>query len=839
MNQKNTKLFFTLIISLFYIVQADKCNAQSNNPTIDQQVSNLYSKLTLEDKINLISGSEGMQAPGIVQLGIPALKMTDGPYGPHWEKAPGIPVGVCLAATWDTSLIYQAGVAMGKFTRAQGRNTLLGPCVNIHRVPNGGRNFESYSEDPFLASRMAVAVVKGLQSQHVIPTVKHFALNNNEWNRHLSDARVDERALREIYLPAFEAAVKEAGAWGIMSSYNKIRGVHASENDYLLNQILKKEWGFKGIVVSDWASVYSTIGPVKGGLDVEMPNPVFFAHDSIMKYLKSGQITEEMINDKARRNLYVRVAAGLTDTQIKNPDRSIQQSAETNNLIRTLAEKGIVLLKNENSILPLNKENLKTIAMIGPNANILRSGGGGSSHIEPFYTVSPVEGIKNFVGNKSTVLFALGDTLAYQEISAIPANCLFQPDGQSMGLKAEYFNNEKLEGEPAFSTVDTAVNFTWNDRSPAPGVARDNYSARWTGFLTPKVSGWYILKFRTANAGMVYIDGKPAIDRMGRMDATPIVMRRYFEAGKKYNLRVEIFVGHGWGQSILGWISPVKNPANAKLMEAAVAAAKKADVAVVCVGWEKMFETEGYDKEEGLTLPGQQEELIKAVTAVNPNTVVVINSGTSVWMDSWESKVKGIVMAFYPGHEGGNALANILFGAVNPSGKLPFTFIRDSSQSPAFKNYMNVNPIINYEEGLYVGYRFTNKNNMKPRFPFGFGLSYSTFKISNAKVTKIAANTFEVIAKVENTGKLAGEEVVQVYVSDKTPGVDRPLKELKAFSKISLNPGESKYVKLLLKPRSFAYYNVMKKDWVIEPGKYLLILGNSSEDAQQMLTVKL
>jgi len=814
----------------------------SNNPVKSQtsdrfseQADSVLKKLNLDDCINLISGCDGMEAPGIPRLGIPALKMTDGPFGPHWGKAPAFPVGVCLAATWDTTAVFQAAQLMGKCTYAQGRNTLLGPCVNIQRVPTGGRNFESYSEDPWLASRMAVAVVKGLQSEHVVPTVKHFALNNNDWNRHQSDVEVDERALHEIYLPAFKAAVQEAGALGIMSSYNKIRGVHASENEYLLNDILKKDWGFKGIVVSDWGSVYSTVGPVKAGLDIEMALPNFFSKDSIMKYMNAGLITREQIYDKARRNLYVRFAAGLFSPV--RVDSSVLNSKSTNNFVRTLAEDGITLLKNENNILPFHRDKIKSIAVIGPNASELRSGGGGSSYTEPFYKVSPLDGIRIAAGKEINVQYALGDTLVYDMINPISQSFFLQPDGKTQGLKAEYFNNATLSGKPVYSGIDTTINFTWQDQAPAPGMARKCYSVRWTGFVIPEYSGWYILQFQTRNDGMAYLDDEPAINRMGRLDATPLSMCRYFEKGRKYALRLEVFVPETGGQAILGWIPPVKTNKHPERIQEAVDLARKSDIAVICVGWDQMFETEGYDKDEGLTLPGFQEDLINAVTAVNPNTVVVINSGTPVFMSQWESKVKGLVMAYYPGHEGGNALASILFGDVNPSGKLPFTFIADSAQAPAFKNYMNVIPKINYEEGIYVGYRFIDKNKLIPRFPFGYGLSYSTFSMVKASAKLVSENNFDIKVLIKNTGKMAGKEVVQLYVSDRNNKIDMPEKQLKAFSKVLIQPGETKEVHLMLSPEAFKYYNVEQKKWLTDQGKYKLLIGESSQNIQQTLEI--
>jgi len=840
------KIYFRRVL-LSTILNLILCSViAQTNERASIQAKEMLQKLTIEDCIHLISGSDDMNAPGIPRLGIPDLKMTDGPFGPHTGKAPGFPVGICLAATWDTILINQAASLMGKCTHAQGKNTLLGPCINIHRVPNGGRNFESYGEDPWLTSRMAVAFIKGLRKENVLPMVKHFACNNNDWNRSCTNVDVDERTLREIYLPSFEAAVKEGGALGVMSSYNYIRGLHASEQEYLIRQILKNEWGFKGIVVSDWTSVYSTVGPINAGLDVEMPMPVYFLPDSIRKYLKMGLIMEEILKEKAERLLYVRYASGINESAPIKQGSSILMSSETNKMVRDLAEKGITLLKNENKILPLSGSYLKSIAVIGPNAATLQSGGGGSSYIESFYRVTPLEGIRKLAGKDIEVTYALGDPLVYNRIDPIASTCFLQPDGKTPGLKAEYYNNVSFEGKPTYSCVDTSINFTWFDQQPAPGLDRSKYSVRWSGYLVPPQTGWYTLKYMTLNAGvngdftidyaMVLIDNKAVIDHSHRQDASPGVMQQYFEAGKKYALRVEMAVPHNRGQAILGWIPPVKTNKNANLITEAVDVAAKADVAIVCVGWNSLYETEGYDKEEGISLPCFQEDLITAVAAVNPNTIVIVNSGTPFFCEKWAPKVKGLIMAYYPGHEGGNALANILFGKVNPSGKLPFTCIADSSQTPVYKNYTNVVPTINYAEGLYFGYRYIDKNKMTPQYSFGYGLSYTSFAMSNAKA-QVNGSHATVTLSVKNTGDREGEEVVQVYVCPQNPKVDKPVKELKGFAKVFLKSGETKQLSINLSPRAFAYFNVDQMKWLTEAGKYKLIIGNSSQNVQQTVNV--
>jgi beta-glucosidase len=796
--------------------------------SVDERVKDLLSKMNIEEKIDQLSGSGdlGFDTRENTRLGIPAFKMTDGPLGVRWGKATSFPCGVAMAATWDTNLIVRFAEALAAETHAKGRNLLLGPCVNIHRFPAGGRNFESYGEDPWLASRLALNFIKALQSHDVIASVKHFALNNQEWRRTEINVVADERAMREIYLPSFEAAVKEAGVLTVMSAYNKVNGWWCSENKELLTNILKKDWGFKGLVVSDWVSTHSTVNAANNGLDLEMPAGDVFSMVNLKKAMKEGKVSEETINDKVSRILRVKFMAGLFD-QTVTPDTTVLTGNAHKKLALEFAKESIVLLKNEKNLLPLDLNNLKNIAVIGPNAAIARVGGGGSSHVEPSYSISPLDGIRKMVRQSAQVFFAPGDELRTSPLLPVGKQYLQSEGLTANGLKAEFFNNVKLEGVPAFTRTDSTLYFTWDDNAPAPGVGKDNYSVRWSGSITPPVSRTFTF-FTTSDDGVrLFINGRKLIDNWTDHGSTVDSAKIDLVAGKSYNIQIEYYENGGTAVLMLGWDLPVEK-AQSTLIAEAVNIARNADVAIVFAGTSDSFESEGFDRIGGLSLPGNQNELIKAVAAVNPNTIVVLNTGTPVITSSWLKKVPVLIETFFSGQEGGNAIASVLFGKHNPSAKLPFSFISGYEQTPAYQNYMDKNLDAPYEEGIFTGYRYLEKNKLVPTFPFGFGLSYTTFIFSDLQVEKKANASYLVSLRVKNSGKVAGSEVVQLYVADDHSRVQRPLKELKGFAKVTLEPGQEKTVSIPLNFRSFAYYDVKGKQWKVDPGNFIIMAGNSS-----------
>ena len=823
-----------ILFALILIVITPGCNTKpiykDSKAKVEDRVEDLLKQMTLDEKLEQLAGTGdiGFDTKENKRLGIPAFKMSDGPLGVRWGKSTAFPCGAAIAATWDTTMVARFAEALAEETHAKGRNYLLGPCVNIHRFPAGGRNFESYGEDPYLTSRMAVNFIKSLQGKSVISSVKHFALNNQEWKRTEVDVQADERTMREIYLPAFEAAVKEGGVYTVMSAYNKVNGWWCSENQHLLTDILKKDWDFKGLVVSDWVSTHSTMNAANNGLDLEMPVAVVFKPEKLKKAIKDGTLSEEIINDKVRRILRVKFMAGLFDNVVE-VDTTVLTGDAHKKLALDLAKEGIVLLKNEKDLLPLDISKVRKIAVIGPNAAIARTGGGGSSRIDPYYSVSPLEGIKTLVGKNVEIIYSEGDELRSTALLPIGKQFLKSSDGKVNRLKAEFFKNTTLEGSPVVTRTDSVLYFNWEDNSPAPGIGKDGFSVRWSGLLVPPVSRKYTIYTASDDGVRLFIDGKKVIDNWTDHGVTVDSAKIDLIAGKSYDIKVEYYENGGDAIMMLGWDLPMKKVENTRIAEA-VKAARIADVAIVFAGTSDAFESEGFDRTGGLQLPGNQNELIKAVADANPHTIVVLNTGTPVIAGAWLNKIPALLEAFFPGQEGGNAIAEILFGKQNPSGKLPFSFISSYDQTRAYQGYMDKNLKAPYAEGIFVGYRYLEKNRITPTFPFGYGLSYTTYDYSNLMVVNNTNNTYTVSLKVKNTGKVAGSEVVQLYVADDHSKVSRPVKELKGFAKVSLQPGEEKKISLPLNFRSFAYYDVQSKTWKVEPGNFDILVGSSSAD---------
>ncbi len=693
--------------------------------SVEERVEDLLRRMTLEEKADLLNGAGWMETRTVPRLGIPELKMADGPMGvrswlgPSAETntaaaarpitATAFPAGIAIASTWDTELVGREGRAIGQETKALGRDMILGPTVNIARVPQWGRNFEGYGEDPYLASRLAVAYIKGVQSEGVIATVKHFAANNEEFERRRIDEKISERALHEIYLPAFKAAVQEAGVWSVMSAYNKVNGAWCAENPYLLTDVLKNKWGFKGFVVSDWMSTHSTAATVQAGLDLEMPSAAsvqdrmraerkrepgsdggYLARDKVLAAVAAKQVTPAAVDDHVRRLLRAMIGNGLLD----NPHTATGavDTPEQRAIARNAATESIVLLKNAGGILPLAADRIHSLAVIGPNAAVARSGGGGSSQVRPSYSVTPLEAIREAAGPKVQVRYALG----------VP-----------------------MEKDPAPANVDLA-----------------------------------------------------------------------------------------------------------QALSEAVSLARTSEAALVFAGYAPWLESEGFDR-KSLELPAGQDDLIRAVVKANPRTVVVIHAGGPVLVEKWIDQVPALLLPWYGGQETGHAIADVLFGNANASGKLPVTFPKRWDDSSAYGHYPGENLAVEYGEGIYVGYRHFDRKNIEPRFPFGYGLSYTTFEYSGLKVTPSKAasgNQVQVQVQIRNTGARRGAEVIQLYVRDVESSVDRPVKELKAFRRVELSPRESQTVAFTLDRSAMAFYDPGKKDWVVEPGMFEVQVGGSSRE---------
>ena len=825
------RLSTLLITGLAVISRTETARTQGD---IEETVRTLLKQMTLAEKISMLGGT-GFDSKPVPRLGIPSLNMTDGPVGVRWQKSTAFPASIAMAATWDPALIRRTGEALGLEAKAKGRNMLLGPCININRVPLGGRSFESFGEDPFLMSRMAVEYIRGVQSQHVVACAKHFAANNQEFERTTIDEKVDERTLREIYFPAFRAAVQEAGVLSVMSAYNKLNGRWCSENAYLLTDVLKREWGFRGFVVSDWGAVHSTVPTASAGLDIEMPTGEFLNENHILPALRSGDLVEPVIDEKITRLLRVMHLAGLFGPQ-SAPDTTVVNSPAHQSLARTVEASGIVLLKNTNGLLPVDTSRVHTLAVIGPNAAVARTGGGGSALVTPFYGVSPLEGITSRAAGKIALRFAPGSPMA-GEIPAVESGALRPPSAAEgmTGLQGEYFDNPEFRGIPSLTRIDRQVNFDWAQDSPGRGIPQDRFSVRWTGSVIPPGTGDFDLCVKSDDGSRLYVNGELFIDNWGKHAAVTKSRPMKLEKGKALSVILEYYQSGGGALVQLGW-KPVHND----LLGPAVEAAKNADMAIVCVGNSSEIETEGIDR-ASMSLPEYQDELVEAVAKANPRTVVVLTTGAPVMM-GWAGRVGGIVQAWFGGQEEGNALADVLFGDVNPSGKLPVTFPRAWEDTPVPGTYPGREGKTEYSEGIFVGYRYYDREKKEVLFPFGHGLSYTQFSYGNVTVSAppgASKYAREINLEVTNSGDRPGQEVVQIYVSDSHAPVARPKAELKAFQKVSLAPGEKKKVNFTLDESSFAYFDTAAGGWSVAPGTFEILAGSSSRDIRSRATTEI
>jgi beta-glucosidase len=691
----------------------------------EERIEELISKLTLEEKVGMCHGRGLFRTEGVERLGIPPLKMSDGPMGVRHEFPDDswVPIGnsddyttylpcnTALAATWNTDLVYRAGSVLGREARGRGKDVILGPGINIVRSPLCGRNFEYMSEDPYLISKMVVPLIKGVQEENdVAVCVKHFAVNNQETERLNVEVEIDERTLREIYLPAFEAAVKEGNAYSIMTAYNKLFGYHCSHNKHLLKDILEDEWGFDGVVISDWGAAHDTVEAAEGGLDIEMNvtydfDEYFFANP-LIKAVKEGKIKEEVVDEKVRRILRLMYKINAFSDE---RERGSYNDFESRKEVLNVAREAIVLLKNEGNNLPFKDRDIKRLTVIGENANIAHSNGGGSAEIKALYEVTPLLGIRMRLGGQTDVSYAKG----------------YSPDKSK---------KEEL--------IEEAVRLAQNS------------------------------------------------------DAVVIV------GGLKHTAE------------------------ELELKDNAITVSKDEKI-------KHYVDSEGYDKTD-LDLPYDQDELIKRVLQVNKNTVVVILSGAPTKMTEWIEDAPSVVQTWYNGMEGGRALAEVLFGDVNPSGKLPVTFPKKLEDCPAHRiGEFPGGKIVKYSEGIFVGYRYFSSYNVEPLFPFGHGLSYSTFEYEDLSIDRsesLKDVDITIKFKITNTSGVAGKEVSQIYIRDIESSVSRPVIELKGFKKVYLEPGETKEIEIKLNKKSLGIYSVQEKQWVVEEGKFEIFIGSSAED---------
>jgi len=806
-----------------------------DSPQIEARAHALVARLTLEQKIELLGGVDEMFTRPVQAIDLPRFKMSDGPEGVRtWGPTTAYAGGAALAASWDPALAHRIGESLGKDARARGVHFLLGPGVNIARSPLAGRNFEYFSEDPFLNAVLTVQYIEGVQSQGVIATVKHYALNNQEYNRHFASSDVDERTMREIYFPAFEAAVTQAHVDAVMNSYNLVNDIHATQNDFLNLKVLKGEWGFQGILMSDWFATYDGVAAANNGLDLEMPGPDYMNVQTLLPAVKAGTVKESTIDDKVLRLLRTALRYGFLDRPQFDPADSTYSVADRAVALDS-ARESLTLLKNEGHMLPLDLAKVKTIAVIGPDAWPAVTGGGGSSEVQSFEPVSIVAGIANLAGPGVRVLYNRG----------LPEmNDLFGKTHWDSRVKIATYPSKDFTGQPENSTAKAISNWKpemWGSQG------NTQRSIRYIASYTPAKSGKYLLLGAASGEDTfnVLVDGKNVLTVEHAEGQIPQPATIELTAGKTVTVTAD-YVPFSPGVRLGLGIAFEADLVSAEAREFAA----QADVAVVAAGFSPHTEGEGYDRT--FTLPWGQDALIEAVAAANPRTIVTLTAGGGADTRRWLDKVPALLHTYYPGQEGGTAVAEVLFGKHNPEGKLPVSFDRSWDESPSAPYYYPVKgagttqhlnhfrgltgdfptPHVKYADKLMVGYRYWTTTGKHPLFPFGFGLSYTTFSFANLQVpaTSASGSVVPVSFDVTNTGAVAGAEVAQLYVSDPSSRVSRPERELKGFQKVSLAPGETQHVTLNLDSRAFSYWDEKAHKWTIDPGKFVIRVGDSSEN---------
>lgn len=847
-----------------------------------QRIQDLASALTLEEKATLTAGRDLWSTAPVERLGIPAVGLTDGPNGARGMGLPGVgvvasactPCGAGLGASWDVELLERIGALIGREARAKGCHVLLAPTVNIHRSPLGGRTFEAFSEDPLLSGALAVAYVRGVQSEGVAATVKHLAGNESERERMTADSVIDERTLREIYLLPFEMAIRDGDARAVMTAYNRLNGTWCGENAPLL-AILRQEWGFDGVVMTDWFAGAHTVTALNAGLNLEMPGPGRAFGPAVATAVQQGELDESSVTASIVQLLEMFDRAGVFGAADPQAPPPVDQP-EDRALLRRAAAAGSVLLTNDGT-LPLAASGLHSLAVLGPNAARTQIAGGGSAQVRPYYRASILDAIR-----RRAATISPGAQVHYSRgcsLDSSPPVCegqqLRSPDG-AQGLLIECFAGTQLAGEPAgrITASDTQLAFT---EPPVAGLDMADWSLRASATFTPLEDGEHRWSLSQAGRARLYIDGVLALDgsvdppgpgpHFFGMGSADIEVSLPMTAGRSYPLTIELTSEASF--MVMGFrvgCQPIDGP---DLMDRAEGCAAEAEVAIVVVGTNDEWETEGRDRDT-LALPGEQDELVRRVAAVNPRTVVVVNTGSPVELP-WADDVAAILHVSFGGMEMGDAVADVLTGITDPGGRLATTFPRRLEDTPAFTSFAPENHIVRYTEGVFVGYRWYDTRRLPVQFPFGHGLSYAATQwgepaLSSTIIQPGTPLTIELT--VSNASDRAATAVVQCYVVPLDAPVSRPLQELKAFGKVELSPGEQSVVRLTLDDRAFSYWHTgddhaivgetvndlaalggtmaagigaasgKPRGWLLAPGEYDVVLARSSADPVHRLRVR-
>ncbi|MDC0406359.1 glycoside hydrolase family 3 C-terminal domain-containing protein [Gammaproteobacteria bacterium] len=795
-------------------------------------IKQLIKDLTLEEKVELLSGFDAWHTNKIDRLGIPSIKMSDGPNGVRGDGNSGkssacFPCAISIGSSWNLNLINTLGEELASEAKLKDVDVLLGPTINIHRHPLGGRHFECFSEDPFLTGKIAIEYVKGVQSKNIAACLKHFVGNDTEFERYTVSSNIDERTLREIYLLPFEMAIKEANAKVVMSAYNKLNNIYCSSHDNLLIEILKDEWGFDGYVVSDWGAARDTVENAIGGLDLEMPGPAKSWGENLITAINDKAVPEDLINDKVKRILNVASFCKRFENPIRKPERD-NDSKLKRKLLKDAAQEGMVLLKNDGT-LPLKKD-IKSIGIIGPNAEKAQIIGGGSATLVPYHESHPVSSFQNNFSEKTIVKSAKG-CHTYRYLPEINKSLT-----KENGFLVEYFNVTDNKNDFISSKVLRGSKF-WIFEGFAKDIIgtedRPDIYVKFSCTYVPDISGEHAFEIFAIGKSKLLINNEEIIDNW----TDPLPGDAFFAHGssskrgashlekdKSYQIEIQYKFEGNFPAIYIGCQPPDK----IDLLDEALNIAKEVDEVILLVGTNSDWETEGNDRVD-FNLPGEQNTLIEKVLEINPNAIIVLNTGSPVDMP-WVNKAKSILQSWYAGQEYGNALFEILTGLVNPSGKLPTTFPKRIEDTPAYSCYPGENLQMSYDEKLLIGYKWYDRKKIEPLFHFGHGLSYTNFEYSNLRISNSHRNDFTCSFDIKNVGDVSGFEISQCYISFMNCDEDEPIKKLQGFDKTYINSGEIKKIEICLDSKSFSTWDIKNHQWEIKKGVFNILIGSSSND---------
>lgn len=814
----------------------------------DIDVEKTLEQLTLPEKIGLLSGIDFWHTYKVERLGVPSLRVSDGPNGIRGTKfstgAPSacFPCGTGLAATFNKELLHQAGELMAEEAKHKSAHVILGPTTNMQRGPLGGRGFESFSEDPFLAGMASASIINGIQDKDIAATIKHYVCNDLEHERNSSDSIVTERALREIYLEPFRLALKHSDPKALMTSYNRVNGEHVSQSHHLLQEVLREEWGFDGLVMSDWFGAYTAKESLTNGLNLEMPGPSGMRTErNITHMVTSRELHIKHVDENVRRVLQLIKWCARSGLKDHGPEDADNNTTETRALLNQIASESVVLLKNDRGVLPLKRE--ESIAVIGPNAKFAAYCGGGSASLTSYYTTTPFDSITKKLGKEPE--YSVGCYAHYQLPPIAGYSWAKNPVTGEVGVNCKLYSSESAEKPIEEYNLDYSTLALLDYKNPE--ITDDRFWIDVTCSITPPQSGDYEFSLIVSGTAKLFVDGNLVVNNADNQVAgdsffgsgtIEVKNTTYLEGNRKYDVLVKFgsrktselpgvnFTGGGLMIGLCKVIDAKEE------IEKAATLAKSVDKVVLLIGLNGEWESESFDR-PNMELPFHTNDLVEAVLEANPNTVIVNQSGTPVEFP-WLKKANALVHAWYGGSEGGNAIANVLFGDTNPSGKLSLSWPFKNSDNPAYLNFKTVRGRVLYGEDIYVGYRYYDKLQRRVAFPFGYGLSYTSFKISDLSVTVDEdKNSLVASVTVENTGSLDGAETVQLYIAPKDPEVDRPIKELKGFEKVFVKAGKKAQVKfqLFLKD-SVSFFDEYHDKWSVEKGKYEVQVGQSSDDIE-------